>query len=127
MQAASPSTSVTAGESDLQEPLAPQIDVDGVSPSGVKVLSEQGTGTGTYTVKGGLEAGQVLSLSASCTPGDSVRIHRGMASYKVACTSPGSSVFFDAPAGEPVSDLEVMVETAGGSPYWLAGWVHDAQ
>ncbi|WP_341395265.1 hypothetical protein [Arthrobacter sp. G119Y2] len=50
-----------------------------------------------------------------------------MASYKVACTSPGSSLFFDAPAGEPVSDLEVMVETAGGSPYWLAGWVHDAQ
>ena len=127
MPAASPSTSVTAGESNLQEPLAPQIDLDGVSPSGVRVLSEQGTGTGTYRVEGGLEAGQVLSLSASCTPGDSVRIHGATGSYGVACTSPGSSLFFDAPAGEPVSDLEVTVETANGSPYWLAGWVHDAQ
>lgn len=126
-QASAASPSVSAEESELAEPLAPEIEVDGISSSGRKVLSEQGTGSGTYPVTGGLEAGQVLSLSASCLPGESVTVRRGMTSYEVACDNPGSSMFFEAPASEAVSDLEITVETAGGSPFWLAGWVHDAQ
>lgn len=125
--ASAASPSVSAEESELMEPLAPEIEVDGISPSGRKVLSEQGTGSGTYPVTGGLEAGQVLSLSASCIPGESVTVRRGMTSYEVACDNPGSSMFFEAPASEAVSDLEVTAETADGSPFWLAGWVHDAQ
>ncbi|MCC3268372.1 hypothetical protein MUG94_14730 [Arthrobacter gengyunqii] len=125
--AESPSPFVVAPESDLAEPLAPQIEFDGYSPSGQRVLSEQGVGTGTHEFDGVLEAGQVLSLSASCSPGDSVSISAGMGSYTVPCSSPGSSYSFNAPAAEPVEDVEVTVETADGSPYWLAAWVHDAE
>lgn len=125
--AESPSPSVAVPEVELAEPLAPQIERDGVSPSGTKVISEQGTGTGTHEVHGVLEAGQVLSLSASCTPGDYVTLSQGTGDYIVPCSNPASSYSFNAPANEAVENVEVTVSTANGSPYWLAAWVHDAQ
>lgn len=110
------------------QPNAPQIELAGISPSGRAVLSEKGEGSGTYLVDGGLEAGQVLTMSASCASGDTVTITKaGTGSYSVDCTNPGSLVFFEAPKSETDRDVEVTVETAGGSPYWLAAWVHDAR
>ena len=125
--AASVSPSGPLEDSDVAEPLAPQIEVDGVSSSGERVLSEQGVGTGTHEFDGVLEAGQVLSLSASCSPGDSVSVSAGMGSYTVPCSSPASSYTFNAPADGAVEGVEVTVRTAHGSPYWLAAWVHDAE
>ena len=125
--AASPSPSVVVKDSDLAEPLPPQIELDGVSPSGESVLSEQGIGTGTHVFNGVLEAGQVLSYSASCTPGDTLTISRGFGSYRVPCSSPASSYSFEGPATEAVQDVEVTVKTGYGSPYWLTAWVHDAE
>ncbi len=125
--AASVSPSGPLEDSDVAEPLAPQIELDGVSPSGERVLSEQGVGTGTHKFDGMLEAGQVLSLSASCPPGDSVSVSGAMGRYTVPCSSPASSYTFDAPADEAVEGVEVTVKTAHGSPYWLAAWVHDAE
>ncbi len=114
-------------ESRVSEPLAPEIEVDGVSPFGQKVLSEQGEGSGTHVFEGVLEAGQVLSFSASCIPGDSVSIDYGMGRYTVACSNPASSYSFKAPSSEPVENVEVTVRTPNGAPYWLAAWVHEAQ
>lgn len=130
--AATPSSSSAVDDSavaksDLAEPDSARIELDGVSPSGEKVLSEQGTGTGTHVFDGVLEAGQVLSLSASCTPGDSVTISYGMGSYGVDCSTPATSFFYNAPSSEDIEDVEVTVRTADGSPYWLAAWVHEAQ
>ena len=75
-----PSTnpSVRPGAAELAEPQPSPIDVDGVSASGRKVLSEQGTGKGTYVIEDGLEAGQVLSISVSCTPGDMATVSRDL-------------------------------------------------
>ena len=127
--AAAASAAPTGGvmNSDLAEPLPARIELDGVSPSGEKVLSEQGTGTGTHVFDGVLEAGQVLSLSASCTPGDSVTISYGMGSYGVDCSTPATSFFYNAPSSEDIEDVEVTVQTANDSPYWVAAWLHDAQ
>lgn len=111
---------------DLAEPHPGEVKVDGVSPSGRVVLSEKGTGTGTYTVDGGLEPGQVLSMSASCTPGEKVTItHSGLGGYGTECGSPNKVLFYSAPSSEALPDVEVIVETESGGPFWLMGWVHD--
>lgn len=79
-------------------------------------------------VKGGLGAGQLLSLSASCTPGEKVTITRdGVGSYGVDCDNPGTSTFFSSPNTEDDPEIEITVKIDGGGPFWLMGWVHDAQ
>lgn len=124
---ASPSASVKAGAAELAEPQPSPIDMDGVSASGREVLSEQGTGTGTHVVENGLEAGQVLSLSISCAPGDTVTVRRGTLSTQIPCDTPASSVLYQGADSEALPEVEVEVDLAGGSPYWLTAWVHDPQ
>ncbi|GAA3293990.1 hypothetical protein ACFFON_11430 [Arthrobacter citreus] len=124
-----PSTnpSVRPGAAELAEPQPSPIDVDGVSASGRKVLSEQGTGTATYSIEGGLEAGQSLSISVSCTPGETAAISRDLYSARTSCSTPASSVLYQDPDSEALPDVEFTVGLPDGSPYWVAAWVHDPQ
>ena len=74
-----------------------------------------------------MEAGQVLSISVSCTPGDMATVSRDLFTSATSCSTPATSVLYQVADSEALPDVEFTVGLPDGSPYWVAAWVHDPQ
>ena len=118
--------SPTAESEPLHEPLSAE---SRSYPPEELVLSEKGTGTGSYVIEGGLKEGQYLTvaLNATCTPGEKVALRT-----EPAIGGIGNHLCEDLPfvmynrASEvAVPDLEVAVETSAGGTFWVQARVSD--
>ncbi|WP_354178339.1 hypothetical protein [Arthrobacter sp. UYP6] len=92
-------------------------------PTEELVLSEKGTGTGSYVVEGGLEEGQSLTIAvaAVCSPDEKVTIRTNANIPGISNTSCDSLplVAYHPAAEVAIPDLEVTVETSAGGSYWV--------
>ena len=124
---ASSTAAVGAEGSLLAEPALPDAIFAGSSEQEV-VVSEKGTGAGTYPIGSGLAVGQLASASVSCTPGGEVTVTidagTDVVSQTSLCLSDGGLwMTLSAFTGE-TKDAEVRVETSEGVPFWVLAVVH---
>lgn len=91
---------------------------------GEALLSEQGSGSGTYTLPGPLTPGQEITVAASCAGGTEVSVSSNPAVVggSFACSNP-SGQFLTSEVVTSLDDLEVTVDAEAG--YWLNVFVVD--
>lgn len=124
---ASPATSPDADMDALQDPLSSKP--LGTTPART-VVSEKGTGSGTYQVKGGLAPGQTVLVTVSCRPGSRAAVSATTTSLvdsNFPCSNKSTSSYTSAPAPESLPEFAVTVSTDNEAPYWLGIRVADAQ
>lgn len=124
---ASPTTSPDADMDALQDPLADKP--LGTTPART-VVSEKGTGNGTYQVKGGLAPGQTVLVTVSCRPGSRAAVTATttpLIDSNFPCSNKSQSSYTSAPAPESLPEFTVTITTDEETPYWLGIRVADAQ
>ena len=118
-------SSASAKSTPLHEPLSP--DSRSYPPEEL-VLSEQGTGSGSYVVEGGLREGDSITIAVTCTPGGKLDVKTdpalpGIKNLDCVDGPVDMNISDPAIAGE-IGDLLVTVQTSNGGSFWVQARVH---
>lgn len=93
------------------------------APTGTEtvVISEQGTGTGSYPLPAVPSPGEKVMVTASCPEGERIIIESdaGLLWADLVCGNPAVSSYISKAATAGTTDNEIRVSTAEGQPYWL--------
>lgn len=121
-----PSSAATA--EPLHEPLSPYAN-GRQYPAEELVLSEKGTGTGTYVVDAGLKEGDAVTISVACTEGRKLDVKTDPAIAGIGNFVCGSGPL-DMNMSNPgvvkaAPELKVTVETSDSGSFWVQVRVHD--
>ena len=87
------------------------------------VISEKGTGNGTYAVEGGLAPGQTVSVTVSCQPGSRAAVTAKttpLVDSNFPCHNKSATAYTSAPTKDALPEFAITVTTDEEAPYWLA-------